>query len=284
MCSVCCKLGDVNGSDAILTERNEAASSPRCDAFVVSPYQALMGFAAMFLRHHRRPQLASLLVVIVLVRLASPAAAQHFDIQVQAVDGKLTTGAADFDDGSFTLGQRVWTRFMNSSYAVNNPGFNAAGTMTGTPPPGSAALPGAANLNWDFLPMKVGDVTSSLLYWDGVATTPDSVAFGPPPGVDYSLSLFGKNNVRAAADGTGSLVPGGAIDTTAADGFMHIHRFFFLDNDHDDNNATDRRRRRVPDRDAAANDGARSLRSVLHRVGHARRHDSGPASGRRLGR
>lgn len=181
---------------------------------------------------------APLLAAIALIGLAGPAGAQHFDVQVQDVQSKLTTGAADFDDASFTLGQRVWTRFMNSTFAVNNPGFNAAGTTTGTLPPGSDALPGAANLSWDFLPMRVGGVTSNLLYWDGVATTPASVAFGPPPGVDYSLSLFGKNNIRAAADGTGSLVPGGVIDTTAADGFMHIHRFFFLDNDHDDNNAT----------------------------------------------
>jgi hypothetical protein len=180
---------------------------------------------------------AQLVALVSIVRFASPVAAQHVDVQVQAVDGKLTTGG-DFDDGSSLWGQRVWLSFMNSSYAVNNPGFNAAGTMTGTPPPGSDALPGAMDLSWDFLPMKVGATTSNLLYWNGAGTTPASVSFGLTPGAEYSLSLFGKNNARAAADGSGRLVPGNVIETTAADGFMHIHRFFFLDNDHDDNNAT----------------------------------------------
>jgi hypothetical protein len=34
------------------------------------------------------------------------------------------------------------------------------------------------------------------------------------------------------------MVPGGLIGTTAADGFLHSHRYFFLDNDHDDSNST----------------------------------------------
>lgn len=166
---------------------------------------------------------------------AEVATAQHFDVQVQSVDGVLTTGAGNFDDGTFTLGLRVWTRYFPTGFAANNPGFNAIGTTTGTPPPGSDVLPGNADLMWDFLPMKVSDYTSNLLYWNGVGATP---SFGPAPTTDYSLSLFGKNNDRAAADGTASLIPGQTIDTTAADGFIHVHRFFFLDNDHDDNNAT----------------------------------------------
>jgi hypothetical protein len=83
--------------------------------------------------------------------------------------------------------------------------------------------------------MKAGATTSNLLYWPGGATP---VTFGPPLTVDYSLSLFGMNDIRAAADGTDRLIAGGVIDATAADGFIHRHRFFFLDDDHDDGNAT----------------------------------------------
>jgi hypothetical protein len=170
--------------------------------------------------------------------LVAPASAQHFDVLVQAVDGKLTTGAADIDSESFTLGLRVWSRFLSSSFVSSHPGFNAVSTATGSLPPGSSALPGNADLFWDFVPMKVGAVTSNLLYWNGAGTTPADVSFGPPPTSEFSLSLFGVNNARAAADGSDQLVPGQSIDTTASDGFLHIHRPFFLDNDHDDGNAT----------------------------------------------
>jgi hypothetical protein len=166
---------------------------------------------------------------------AEEVSAQHFDVQVQSVNNKLNTGAADFDDNTFTLGLRVWSRYFPTGFASNNPGFNAIGTTTGTPPPGSDALPGGVDLMWDFLPMKVGGYASNLLYWNGVGATPSFIA---TPTIDFSLSLFGKNNARAAADGSPSLIPGQTIDTTAADGFIHVHRFFFLDNDHDDNNAT----------------------------------------------
>jgi hypothetical protein len=180
----------------------------------------------------------SITCAIVVIAIAKNARAQHLDVQVQSVDGRLTTGAADFENGGFTLGLRVWTRFFNSEYAVNNPGFNAGGTNTGVIPPGSAALPGGAALWWDFLPMKLGGTTSNLLYWNASGGSPGSVQFGPAPGPDYSLSLFGENDVRSAADGSAALVAGGIIDTTAVDGFIHAHRYFFLDNDHDDNNDT----------------------------------------------
>lgn len=175
--------------------------------------------------------------VLVAAAIATSARAQHLDVQVQSVDGRLTTGAADFENGGFTLGLRVWTGIFNSDYAVNNPGFNAGGTNTGVIPPGSAALPGAASLSWDFLPMKVGATTSNLLYWNAAAS-PTSVEFGPAPSPEYSLSLFGENDARAVADGSAALIAGATIDTTASDGYIHAHRYFFLDNDHDDNNAT----------------------------------------------
>lgn len=184
-----------------------------------------------------RPELAAIASTVLAVCVGTTAQAQHLDVQVQSVNGRLTTGAADFENGGFTLGRRVWTQFFNSAYAVNSPGFNAGGTNTGVIPPGSDALPGGTALSWDFLPMKVGATTSNFLYWNAIES-PASVQFGPAPGPDYSLSLFGEDDARSAADGSAALVPGGTIDTTAADGFAHVHRYFFLDNDRDDNNST----------------------------------------------
>jgi hypothetical protein len=169
---------------------------------------------------------------------ATIARAQHLDVLVQSVAGKLTTGAANFDAGSDALGLRVFARPFNSLFAMDDPGFNSIGSATGTLPPGADALPGGAALQWDFLPMKVNGVVSNLMYWNAAGTTADSVTFGPPPTATYSLSLFGANDLRAAAGGTAELAPGHTIATTASDGFIHQHRFFFLDNDHDDNNET----------------------------------------------
>lgn len=170
--------------------------------------------------------------------IVAAAEAQHLDVQVQSVSDKLATGFGDFDGDSYTVGARVFSRLFNSLFAVNDPGFNAIGTTTGTLPPDSNALPGNTDLYWDFLPMKVDGIASNLLYWDGNGTTADDVLFGPAPASTYSLSLFGKDDAQAAADGSDQLISGQIIDKTAPDGFLHKHRYFFLDDDTDPNNST----------------------------------------------
>jgi hypothetical protein len=169
---------------------------------------------------------------------ATTAFAQHHDILVQDVGQRLATGAADFDGGNMQLGARVFTAFFDSFYAVDNPGFNSIGAGSGSLPAGSSALPGNSDLMWDFLPMKVDGYESNLLYWNGAGTVTSDVAFGAAPGPTYSLTLFGKNNLGATADGSPQIVPGQVIATTAASGAVHQHRFFFLDDDTDSNNAT----------------------------------------------
>jgi hypothetical protein len=171
---------------------------------------------------------------------SQPAFAQHNDVLVQGVDLKLTTGTVNLSvtPPLTALHVRVFSRTLPAGFAVNNPGFNAIGTSSGTVPPGSEALPGDTDLNWDFLPMKTAQGQASLLYWNAQGSAPTDVSFGPPPGADYSLALFGKNNARAAADISYQLISGHAIATTASDGFFHVDRFFFLDNDLDDQNAT----------------------------------------------
>jgi len=172
------------------------------------------------------------------------ARAQHLDVLVQQMDGQLVTGSADFDHSDWELGSRVWFRDFDEDYAINNPGFNALGSGAPNLPPGSQALPGDAALSWDFMPMTIDDVWQNLFYWDGLESdgmpglTPDDVVFGPPPGPNYTLSLFDKDNAKHSVDGADAVVPGGVIAETDAEGYLHQHRYFFLE-DGDGNAGTD---------------------------------------------
>lgn len=158
--------------------------------------------------------------------------AQHLDVLVQDLDGRLATGAADWTAGSWTLGRRVYAAEFDSDYAVSNPGFNALAANSPSLPAGSAGLPGGAALSWDFLPLKIDGVLANLFYWN--SASPATVDFGALPGPNYELSLFGRN-ADVGVDGAPEFVPGDVIENTAANGGIHSHRFFFLDSG--DNNA-----------------------------------------------
>ena len=107
---------------------------------------------------------------IAAILIAIPAAAQEEDVLVQQAGDRLITGTGDPTVGLATLGPRVARAFFGSSYVVDDPGFNSIGTSSGSIPPGAAALPGGADLRWDFLPMKVDGLLSNLLYWNGIGT------------------------------------------------------------------------------------------------------------------
>jgi hypothetical protein len=171
------------------------------------------------------------------------ARAQHLDVLSQQQNGRLVTGTGDFDHDLWTLGLRVFHRDFGSNYAINNPGFNSIGAGSPDMPAGASALPANQPLSWDFLPMTIGNHSANLFYWngqdsDGVSGfTPADVKFGPLPTSAYTLTLFDLNNVGHAVDGSNTFVPGGTIDNTASDGFMHRHLFFFLQ-DNDGNSTT----------------------------------------------
>jgi hypothetical protein len=163
--------------------------------------------------------------------------AQHFDILSQQSNGSVVTGTADFDSNQWRIGVRVFHRDFDSDFAINNPGFNSLGAGSPSMPAGAQALLGATDLSWDFLPMTINGVAQNLFYWNGQDTdglpglTSNDVSFGPLPGPNYTLSLFDKSNAKISVAGTNAVVPGGVIDTTALDGAMHRHRFFFLERD-----------------------------------------------------
>jgi hypothetical protein len=157
-------------------------------------------------------------------------------IHADAANRRLAVGAIDEDGAGFDAGTRAFAQPLPAELAIDEPGFQAVGGTTGTLPPGSNPLPGNAALALDFLPMKVGAVTSNLLYWNTIAS-PGAVAFGLPPTPEYSLTLFLESSEFVAADAAPRLVPGPVIGSTAADGMLHEHAFFVLDDDHDGANA-----------------------------------------------
>ena len=184
-------------------------------------------------RLNRLPAICSLIAICA---GSGSAWALHIDVLVEQSNGRLVTGKGDFDNNQWTLGLRVYSRGFDSDYLVNNPGFNALGSNSPLVPPGSQALPPVTNLSWDFLPMRIGDVTADLLYWDGSDTdgqpglTANDVKFGPTPGPDYKLTMFDKNSQPFAVRGSDtSFQPGGVIARTDATGFLHQHDYFQLD-------------------------------------------------------
>jgi hypothetical protein len=188
----------------------------------------------------------SLAACAILSQFAGPRSswAQHYDVLAQQMNSHIVTGTADFDNNQWLLGLRVFHRDFDSDYAINNPGFNALGAGSPSMPAGAQALPGSTDLLWDFLPMTItngnNSLSQNLFYWNGQDTdgvpglTPSDVVFGPLPGPNYTLSLFDKANAKYSVDGANTIVTGGVIATTASDGSMHQHRYFFLeDNDGD---------------------------------------------------
>src|SRR5690606_14384856 len=107
------------------------------------------------------------IIVVSLLASRGQTQAQHADVLVQVVDGRLATGSADFDSGAWTLGKRVYSAEFSSIFSVNDPGFNALAAGSPSLPAGASALPGSASLRFDFLPLKIDSVMQNLFFWDG---------------------------------------------------------------------------------------------------------------------
>lgn len=162
--------------------------------------------------------------------LTAAARAQHGDVLVWNNAGSVGVGVFDFDSGASSE-QRVHVGRFDDFYSVNNPGFAAFA--------GPDALPGNADLGWDFLPMTVDSgphagFASTLLYWDGLGEEP---TFGPTPTPEYQFSIFGRNG-PGVADGGAEITAGDVIDRTPPNGAIHEHRFYFLDDNGDGLNIT----------------------------------------------
>jgi hypothetical protein len=149
-------------------------------------------------------------------------------ILVQAQGSNLIIGHDNEDGSGTTMGIRAFTSLMPSTLAWDSPSF----ISFSTPPAGTQALPSLADVDWDFLPMTAGGVTSNLLYWDGQGALPSDVEFGPVPQTEVTMTLYGRNFEEAAVSGTAEMVAGKTINQTMAPGSplrLHGHRYFVLD-------------------------------------------------------
>ena len=217
------------------------------------------------------------LLIVSSVVMAGPgiSRAQHFDVLVEQMDGRLVTGTADFDSNQWSLGRRVFFRDFDGDFAINNPGFNALGSTAPNLPPGSEALPGNAALSWDFLPMTIARRQQKPVLLErpgnGRIAGTDAGRRRVRPAAGTELSVVAIRQVECEAFGrteTNAVVPGGVIDDTAADGSLHRHRFWFLE-DGDGSGATLAGRRHLPVGDAAADDRAGEFAADVHGVRHA---------------
>ena len=199
----------------------------------------------------RNTALLSLASVVIAVGVGPGSArALHLDVLSEQEDGRIVTGTGDFDHDLWTLGERVFHRDLGPTPTINptylsnnNPGFNSIGEGSPDLPVGSLPLPASSILSWDFLPMTIGGLSQNLFYWNGQDTdgvaglTPSDVKFGTLPSPNYRLTLLDFNNGIHSADGTNTIVPGGKIALTGADGALHQHLLFALQ-DNDGNDAT----------------------------------------------
>jgi hypothetical protein len=149
-------------------------------------------------------------------------------ILVQGQGSSLVIGHDNEDGSGTTMGIRAFTALMPSTLAWDSPSF----ISFSTPPSGTQALPSLVDVEWDFLPMTTGGVTSNLFYWDGQGTTAGDVEFGPVPQAGVTMTLYGRNFEPASVSGTADMVRGKTINQTMAAGSalrLHAHRFFVLD-------------------------------------------------------
>ncbi|MEM8679961.1 MAG: hypothetical protein AAGF97_11460 [Planctomycetota bacterium] len=187
-----------------------------------------------FLHHRQLIRRLPFLATTVFAALL-PLTAQADGLLVQGLNGQIITGTVSDDLTGVQLPTRTFSSRFPETYAWSDPGFHSVGI----PPAGYDVLPVGGQLEWDFVPMRNDGLVSNLLYWDGQGSTPEDVEFGLLPDPNTSLTLFGRNNEAAAADGTDQLIPGKTIDLIGGGSGlrMHAHRFFYLD-DNDGNLAT----------------------------------------------
>jgi hypothetical protein len=148
--------------------------------------------------------------------------AWHFDYLVaQDTNGRLVTGANDFDNGNaLSLPVRVFYRDLDDTFFGSDPGYSAV--SPGNVPDGYFALPASTSLYFDMLAVSVGGQSvSNLWYWNGQG----DVNFQPATGEKFTLSV---GNVSTAVDGAAAGVTGVKLQDTSATGSAHRHPSYQL--------------------------------------------------------
>ena len=179
--------------------------------------------------------------VLVLMLPASVCLAQHRDVLVQVVDGKLVTGAADYDNNTWLLGENVFRRQLLSNFRGNDPGFTGLATGNSLLEPGVAGIPPNTDLFFDIVPSTIVVERANFWYWNGVdgdqnGFTIDDVDFGFSP-ESITREIFDDDFDLHVADGSDTIVPDVLVQTAFSTGGIHSHLLLQV-NDGDGNSGT----------------------------------------------
>ncbi|MEX2168049.1 MAG: hypothetical protein WD851_01955 [Pirellulales bacterium] len=176
--------------------------------------------------------------------------AQHVDVLLQLSAGKIVVGAANYDDGTWMIGQRVFSRQFLSNFRANDPGFTGLETGNALLEPGVMGFPSNRNVYFDLLPMWIDAEVSNLFFWDGADPGGDGLALAdvsfvvPSSGITWNILDDGFN--LFTADSSEEFVSGGLIQQTSSDtdpldgidtGTIHQHLLLRVD-DGDGNTQT----------------------------------------------
>ncbi len=161
-----------------------------------------------------------LLLPLTLLSIVRDASA-HSDIFIANVAGQVAIGGANelgSPEANFELTTKLFSGVMVAGfppfdprdYGRNEPGFVALADGHPLTPSGADALPGSAAVNFTLSSFTVGSATDTLFYWSGAGPVDFQPASAVQPAVTMSL------------DPT-------PLGTTAADGSLHEHAAFVLD-------------------------------------------------------
>ncbi len=148
--------------------------------------------------------LANLLAIFV---LTSTTSAQHSDVLVTNVNGKVTIGAAeelDTMEESFDLVTNTFESVLvpgfspvdPADYEGEEPGFfalNSVGDAAELANLGASALPGSSNLSINAATITIDGASGSLFYWDGIGAVdflpaPTETSFAFDPDVNFAMT------------------------------------------------------------------------------------------------
>ena len=165
-----------------------------------------------------------------------PACAQHIDVLVQAIDGKLETGNANYDNNTWLLGERVYGRQLLSNFRTNDPGFTTLETGHPLLDSSASGLSPNVDLSFDIVPSTINGQEANFWYWDGMDTDADGfeledVSFDlGAPGLEWRVLDDG--GTTHTADGTDTVVPDVLVQNSFSDGAVHSHIIMLVvDND-----------------------------------------------------
>ncbi len=153
--------------------------------------------------------------------------AQHLDVLTQVVDGKIVTGAANYDNNTWIVGQTVFERQFLSNFRTNDPGFTALETGNPLLESGVIGFAPQTDLFLDIVPTTIGGQRANFWYWDGVDVAQDGYAiddvdFGFAP-VGITWNVFDDDFELLTADGSDTVVPNALVQTAFSDGGIHQH-------------------------------------------------------------